>query len=37
MGANSVEGGCMGYVIAPTVNDKDGGGPNELDTENGRD
>ena len=37
MGANSdVEGGCIGYVIAPTVNDKDGG-PNELDTENGRD
>jgi hypothetical protein len=36
MGANSVEGGCIGYVMAPTVNDKDGG-PNELDTENGRD
>jgi|688.fasta_scaffold1761139_2 hypothetical protein len=37
MGANSdVEGGCIGYVIAPTVNDKDGG-PNELDNENGRD
>ena len=32
---NSVDGGCIGYVMAPTVNDS--GGPKELDTENGSD
>ena len=31
---SSVDGGCMGHVMAPTVSES--GGPNELDTENGR-
>lgn len=33
MAANSVDGGCIGYVMAPTV--RDNGGPKELETLNG--